>query len=206
MRLPNNYSCPDIIHDTFTTLHTTNSVKCDGCLPKDFLLHSHKSHFLHRKSKFHPHCTQVLTSKVKWRIDVECGLFADRIDGLGRPTVDGQRQSLVRCYQLHSMETAIVHCLHTERDRMAIVCLNTLVIHHMNEASVTLYVRVPVYSRRRIGSSIIADPEASPVQLHGNVIIVSFIQQHAAVLVCRNLKHIRGPMLVAVFLNVELLL
>lgn len=47
---------------------------------------------------------------------------------------------------------------------------------------------IPVYSRRRIGSSVVADPEASPVQLHGNVIIIPFIQQHATVLIGSNLK------------------
>lgn len=57
----------------------------------------------------------------------------------------------------------------------------------MSDISVSSWY-VPVYSRRRVGPSIVADPEASPVQLHGNVIIVSFIQQHATVLICSNLK------------------
>lgn len=51
-----------------------------------------------------------------------------------------------------------------------------------------LYVQVPVYSRWRVRSSVVADPEAPPVQLHGNVIIVSLIQQHSTVLICGNLK------------------
>ncbi len=51
-----------------------------------------------------------------------------------------------------------------------------------------LCVHVPVYSRGRVRSGIVADPEASPVQLHGDVIIVPFIQQHTAVLICSNLK------------------
>lgn len=47
---------------------------------------------------------------------------------------------------------------------------------------------VPVYGRGRVGSGFVADPEAPPVQLHGDVIVVPFVEQHAAVLVCGNLK------------------
>lgn len=45
----------------------------------------------------------------------------------------------------------------------------------------------PVYCRRRVGSSVVADPEAPPVQLHCYVIIVTLVQQDAAVLISSNL-------------------
>lgn len=55
-----------------------------------------------------------------------------------------------------------------------------------------LRVHVPVYGRRRVRSGVVADPEAPPVQLHGDVIIVPFIQQHTTVLICRNLRAQQG--------------
>lgn len=89
------------------------------------------------------------------------------------------------------MEITIIHCLHTESKRERHE--GEIHFRHLYHPSCERGARerafcIPVYSRRRIGSSVVADPEASPVQLHGNVIIIPFIQQHATVLIGSNLK------------------
>lgn len=81
------------------------------------------------------------------------------------------------------MKAAVVHCLHTGmRRESGDISGDQRVSWTMSQQ------HVPVYGRGGVRASIVADPEASPVQLHGNVIIVPFIQQHSAVFISGNLR------------------
>lgn len=81
------------------------------------------------------------------------------------------------------MKAAVVDCLHTGMGR------ESGDISGEQRVSWTMSQQhVPVYGRGGVRASIIADPEASPVQLHGNVIVVPFIQQHSAVFISGNLR------------------
>lgn len=131
--------------------------------------------------------TRVLTSQVNRGVEAESGLLAEGGDRLWSPAINGQRQSLVRCHQLHSMKAAVVHRFHTGageswRHQWASVGSCCTVPQLVCTAC------LPVYCRGGVRSGIVADPETSPVQLHGNVIVISFIQQHSTVFISGNLR------------------
>lgn len=81
------------------------------------------------------------------------------------------------------MKAAIIHCLHTGMGRESgDISGDKRVSWTMSQQ------HVPVYGRGGVRASIVADPEASPVQLHSNVIVVPFIEQHSAVFISGNLR------------------
>lgn len=61
----------------------------------------------------HTFQTGVFTSQVNRRVEIESGLLAEGGDRFRSPAINGQRQSLIRCHQLHSMKAAVVHRFHT---------------------------------------------------------------------------------------------
>lgn len=81
------------------------------------------------------------------------------------------------------MEAAVVHRLHTRMERRS-----GDISRHQRVSRTTSQRQVPVYRRGGVRASIVADPETSPVQLHGDVVVVSFIQQHSAVFISGDLK------------------
>lgn len=86
------------------------------------------------------------------------------------------------------MEAPIVHRLHTARERIEMFRQHLSIICEHALGHILLEVHAPVNSRRWVGSSVIADPEAPSVQLHCDVIVVAFIQQDTTVLISSNLK------------------
>lgn len=60
----------------------------------------------------------------------------------------------------------------------------------------SLLAHIPVNGGGGVRSGIVADPEASPVQLHGDVIVVSFVQQHSTVFISGNLRQQQAAILV----------